>query len=118
MKFPASGRLWAVLAIASVVVGLNLAYAQQEQRGQTSYMPVDIKESFASIKSRMTAAKPRIEKEHADLLKERYDLSNRAAQGATMSRGKPLQDGVRVKLPPGATWESLRSEEHTSELQS
>ena len=107
MKFPASGRLWAVLAIASVLVGLNLAYAQQEQRGQTSYMPVDIKESFASIKSRMTAAKPRIEKEHADLLKERYDLSNRPAQGATMSRGKPLQEGVRVKLPPGATWESL-----------
>jgi cytochrome c peroxidase len=107
MKFPASRRLWAVLAIASVLVGLNLAYAQQEQRGQTSYMPVDIKESFASIKSRMTAAKPRIEKEHADLLKDRYDLSNRAAQGATMSRGKPLQEGVRVKLPPGATWESL-----------
>ena len=69
MKFPASRRLWAVLAIASVLVGLNLAYAQQEQRGQTSYMPVDIKESFASIKSRMTAAKPRIEKEHADLLR-------------------------------------------------
>jgi len=107
MKFPASRRLWAVLAIASVLVGLNLAYAQQEQRGQTSYMPVDIKESFASIKSRMTAAKPRIEKEHADLLKDRYDLSNRAAQGATMSRGKPLQEGVRVKLPPGVTWKSL-----------
>src|ERR1017187_8958882 len=109
MKFPASRRLWAVLAIASVLVGLNLAYAQQEQRGQTSYMPVDIKESFASIKSRMTAAKPRIEKEHADLLKDRYDLSNRPAQGATMSRGKPLQEGVRVKLPPGVTWEKLEA---------
>jgi cytochrome c peroxidase len=24
-----------------------------------------------------------------------------------MSRGKPLQDGVRVKLPPGTTWEML-----------
>src|ERR1017187_20539 len=107
MKFPASRRLWAVLSIAGVLVRLNLAYAQQEQRGQTSYAPVDIKESFASIKSRMTAAKPRIEKEHADLLEERYDLSNRPAQGATMSRGKPLQEGVRVKLPPGATWESL-----------
>jgi hypothetical protein len=38
-------------------------------------MPVDIKESFASIKSRMIAAKPKIEKQHADLLKERYDLA-------------------------------------------
>jgi cytochrome c peroxidase len=96
-----------VLAIAGVLVRFNLAYAQQEQRGQTSYAPVDIKESFASIKSRMIAAKPRIEREHADLLKERYDLSNRPAQGARMSRGKPLQEGVRVKLPPGVTWEIL-----------
>ncbi|MGD0289893.1 MAG: cytochrome B6 [Candidatus Binataceae bacterium] len=107
MKFSASRGLWAVLAIAAVLVGVNLAYAQQEQRGQTSYAPVDIKESFASIKSRMIAAKPKIEKEHADLLNQRYDLSNRPAQGATMSRGKPLQEGVRVKLPTGTTWDSL-----------
>jgi cytochrome c peroxidase len=107
MNFPASRRLGVVLAIAGVLVRFNLAYAQQEQRGQTSYAPVDIKESFASIKSRMIAAKPRIEREHADLLKERYDLSNRPAQGARMSRGKPLQEGVRVKLPPGVTWEIL-----------
>jgi hypothetical protein len=59
---------------------------------------VDIKESFASIMSRMTAAKPDIEKEHTDLLNERYDLSDRPAPGVTMERGKPLQEGVRVKL--------------------
>src|ERR1035437_5294434 len=56
MKFPASRRLWDVLAIASVLVGLNLAYAQQEQRGQTSYMPVDITESLASLTSRIPTA--------------------------------------------------------------
>ena len=55
----------------------------------------------------MVVAKPKIEKQHADLLKERYDLSNRPAQGVTMSRGKPVQEGVRAKLPPGMTWESL-----------
>ena len=75
--------------------------------GQTSYMPVDIKESFSSIMSRMTAAKPGIEKKHADLLNERYDLSDRPAPGVTMDRGKPLQEGVRVKLPAGMTWEGL-----------
>src|ERR1700730_11437058 len=78
-----------------------------QERGQTSYMPVDIKESFSTIMSRMTAAKPDIEKEHTNLLNERYDLSNRPAQGVTMERGKPLQEGVRVKLPAGLTWESL-----------
>src|SRR6202047_1846565 len=72
-------------------------------------MPVDIKESFASIMARMKARKPDIEKEHADLLSARYDLSNRPAKDATMSRGKPLQEGVRVKLPAGATWDQLAS---------
>jgi cytochrome c peroxidase len=42
-----------------------------------------------------------------DLLNERYDLSNRPAKGVTMSRGKPIQEGVRVKLPRGITWEKL-----------
>jgi hypothetical protein len=71
------------------------------------FAPEPIKESFASIMSRMTAAKPGIEKEHTDLLNERYDLSDRPAPGATMERGKPLQEGVRVKLPAGMTWERL-----------
>ncbi len=91
-----------------MIVASRLAYAQaQQQRGQTSYAPVDIKESFASILARMTGAKSAIEKEHSDLLNERYDLSDRRAEGVTMSRGKPLQEGVRAKLPSGMTWEKL-----------
>jgi cytochrome c peroxidase len=97
------------LLTASVVGGLSLAYAQQEQRGATSYLPVDIKESFASIMARMKAAKPDIEKKHTDLLSARYDLSNRPAKDATMSRGKPLQEGIRVKLPAGVNWDQLAS---------
>jgi cytochrome c peroxidase len=107
MNLPTCRRICAVLAIAGVLVSSKFVYAQQEPRGKTSYAPVDITESFASIKSRMVAAKPGIEKKHADLLKERYDLSNRPVQGVTMSRGKPLQEGVRVKLPPEVSWESL-----------
>ena len=41
------------------------------------------------------------------MLDERYDLSDHPAQGVTMERGKPLQEGVRVKLPTGVTWEQL-----------
>jgi hypothetical protein len=83
----------------------GLAYAQE--RGQTSYSPGDIKETFASIMARMKAAKPEIQQRHADLLSERYDLSNRPAPGVTMSREKPVQQGVRAKLAPGMTWEKL-----------
>ena len=42
-----------------------------------------------------------------ELLKRRYDLENRPAKGVTMTRGKPVQEGVRVKLASGATWEKL-----------
>src|SRR5262249_8411633 len=38
---------------------------------------------------------------------ERYDLGDHPAAGVTMSRGKPLQEGVRVKLTSGMTWDKL-----------
>jgi len=106
MKLP-TRKIWAALTLVGLLVIVCLAYAQQEQRGQTSYAPVDIKETFAAIMARMTQAKPAIEKDHASLLNERYDLANRAAQGTTMSRGKPVQGGIRVRLPAGTTWEQL-----------
>jgi cytochrome c peroxidase len=59
--------------------------------------------------ARMKAAKPAIEKRQADLLGERYDLSDRPAAGVTMERGKALQEGIRVKLPEAMTWEKLAS---------
>ncbi len=58
---------------------------------------------------RMRAAKPDVMKRQRDLLDQRYDLSDRKASGVTMSGGKPVQDGVRVILPNGTTWEKLAS---------
>lgn len=49
-----------------------LPLPKSEASGVTSYAPVDIKEAFSSIMSRMHSAQ-------ADLLGERYDLSNRPA---------------------------------------
>jgi cytochrome c peroxidase len=76
-------------------------------RGLTSYQPTAIDQSFAAIMAHDVAAKPAIEREHQAMLDERYDLSDHPAQGITMERGKPLQEGVRVKLPSGMTWEQL-----------
>jgi cytochrome c peroxidase len=89
--------------VAASMVTLAAAFAQ----GATSYAPVDIKEDFAATMARMKAAKSGVEKKHADLLNERYDLSNRPAQGVTMSRGKLVQEGVRVKLSKAMTWDKL-----------
>ena len=73
----------------------------------SSYMPVVINETFQTILQRMSAAKDAINKKHQDLLQQRYDLSNNPSTTATMSNGKPIQEGVRVKLPQGVTWEQL-----------
>jgi cytochrome c peroxidase len=73
----------------------------------TSYMPVVPKEEFETTMNRMKSEKAAIEKKQADLLAQRYDLSNKPAAGVTMSRGKPVQQGVRAKLPAGVTWEAL-----------
>ena len=34
-------------------------------------------------------------------------MGDHPAQGVTMEHGKPLQEGVRVKLPSEVTWEQL-----------
>ena len=73
----------------------------------TSYAPTVLNESFEQTVQRMTADKPAIMQRQTNLLNERYDLSNKPAAGVTMSGGKPVQAGVRVKLPAGMTWESL-----------
>ena len=83
--------------------------AQELPQKGTSYAPVDLKEDFAVVMARMKAAKPEIMKRQMDLLKERYDLANRPAKDVTMSRGKPVQEGIRVILPQGLTWEKLQA---------
>jgi len=99
--------VWVLPGIVSLTLAFHVAHAQDQ--GKTSYMKVDITEQFASIMARMKAAKPDIERRHSDLLSERYDLSDRPARGVMMERDKPLQEGVRVKLPEGVTWETLAS---------
>lgn len=89
-----------------VLAGVAVVQAQAE-KGVTSYAPVAVTESVSSVISRMKAAKPEIMKRQQDLLAERYDLGNHPAKGVTMANGKAVQEGVRVKLPKGMTWEKL-----------
>jgi len=91
------------LALLGGVLIAALAVAAEPKTQPTSYMPVDIKESFASIMARMKAENPAVEARQKALLEKRYDLSNRPAPDVTMSRGKPVQEGVRARLPGGVT---------------
>ncbi|MCC6125849.1 MAG: cytochrome B6 [Pirellulales bacterium] len=101
--------------VAAAVLGISLLGALggalaklSAQQPPTSYSPVVMPEDFAKTVAKMSAAKPEVMDRHAKLLGERYDLSDRPAKGVVMSRGKPIQQGIRAKLPPGVrSWEEL-----------
>ena len=65
-------------------------------------------ETFDQTVKRLQGQKASFAKRQQSLLAERYDLADRPAAGVTMSRGKPVQEGVRARLPKGMTWESAR----------
>ncbi len=100
-----SARLTSSGLVFLASLGLGVAFAQQPP---SSYAPVVIREDFEKTVARMLAAKEGVMARQMRLLEERYDLSDRPAAGVTMSRGKPIQEGVRVKLPPGVrSWQEL-----------
>ncbi len=107
-------RGWKIFASAVGLICIGAAVGTLRAQGSTpkvdpsksSYISVN-EEDFQALFARMSAAKGAVMKRQMDLLAARYDLSDRPAAGVTMSRGKPTQDGVRVKLPGGMTWEAL-----------
>ncbi|HYC01471.1 MAG TPA: hypothetical protein VEC57_20235 [Candidatus Limnocylindrales bacterium] len=76
-------------------------------RGESSFAPVSNEEDFDALVKKMSDAKAAVMQRQQQLLQTRYDLSDKPVAGVTMTRGKPIQGGVRVKLPAGATWEQL-----------
>jgi len=99
----AGGLLLATVLVCAVIVLAETV----EKRGASSYSQVVITEDFNTTMTRMKAAKPEIMQRQKQLLEERYDLNNKPAAGVTMSKGKAVQEGVRVKLPAEMTWDKL-----------
>jgi cytochrome c peroxidase len=82
-----------------------------EKRGtalppDTTYFP-DPGLTFDQIKEKDTDAKKGVMEAQRKLLAARYDLRNDPAPKVTMSGGKPVQQGVRVKLPKDVSWDRL-----------
>ena len=82
------------------------------------YADVVDRAPFDETMRKMSAQKASVEAAHRKLLEERYDLSDKPSSTVKMSRGKPVQTGVRVKLPCGvsrgnrsARWPPPRSSE-------
>jgi cytochrome c peroxidase len=100
-------RIRLILLACFALALLFSVTAQESQKKDSSFAPVDIKESFATILSRMKAAKGGVMQRQMALLNERYDLSKRVTDEAKMSRGKAIPVGPAAKLASGLTWDSL-----------
>jgi len=98
--------------VASVIfVVLALAAAADPLPPDTTYRPLPTL-PFSAVKQNDEAQKATVRDRQRALLEQRYDLADRPLPGAMMSAGrKAVQQGVRVKLPQGETWQSLTEKE-------
>lgn len=92
MKLKPPGCRTALAALLALA-GTTVAIAQDED--------------FGALVKRLQSEQPAFAERQQKLLKERYDLSDTPADDAKMSRGKPVQSGIRVRLPRGVTWDQL-----------
>jgi cytochrome c peroxidase len=100
-------RIKLILLALSAVALLFSVTAQEPQKKDTSFSPVDIKEPFSAVLARMKAAKAGVMQRQMALLNERYDLTRRVADDVKMTRGKPVPVGPVARLASGVTWETL-----------
>ena len=95
------------LVLATGVAAVGLVVIADPLPPDTTYRPLPTL-PFSAVKQADEQQKPAVMQRQTALLNERYDLSNRPVPGAMMSGGrKPVQGGVRAKLPAGATWDGL-----------
>lgn len=70
-------------------------------------MPVMIEEDFDQIFERDSSQKEEFDQRHRELLESRYDLSDRPSDVMMSGGRKAVQEGIRVKLIEGTSWEEL-----------
>ncbi|QSQ19617.1 cytochrome B6 [Pyxidicoccus parkwayensis] len=74
---------------------------------QTYTIPIVATESFQTVMERDVRDKPGVMRKQQTLLESRYDLSNLPSKVMMSGGRRAVQQGVRVKLPKGVTWEQL-----------
>jgi cytochrome c peroxidase len=102
---------WVKALIAVVSTGICSALAISASSDplppDTTYRPLPTR-PLSEVRADDEAQKQQVMARQADLLNRRYELANQPIPGVMMAGGgKPVQGGVRVKLPAGLTWDSL-----------
>jgi cytochrome c peroxidase len=97
----------AVSILALNVIAFSWAAFSDSLPPGASYRPLPT-QPFSAVRAADEAQKPAVMRRQAELLQQRYDLSDRPIPDVFMSgRRKPVQGGVRVKLPGSVTWDAL-----------
>ena len=106
------GFVSAAIVTAALVGSHGLAQAPQAPQ-QPHRAPPDATyrglpdQPFATVMAKDIADKPAVMQRQNAVLARRYDLADRPTQVMMSGGRKPVQGGVRVKLPDGQTWETL-----------
>lgn len=102
------GALLATLPYGTV--GTGQAWGQQPKPPkieENTFLPVVPSKDFPTVFKEDTAAKEKFMQRQAMLMEERYDLRDQPSD-LKMSGGRKLvQQGVRVRLPDGVSWQQL-----------
>ena len=103
---PTFMRLAPFVALPALAVEMAVVLADPLPADAT-YRPLPTR-PFSAVTAHDEAQKPKVKQRQEALLEQRYDLANRALPGVMMSGGrKPVQAGVRARLPAGMTWDAL-----------
>ena len=105
-----SREMFAIAFAMSLVAVLSIKAQEPSTPSvpvKSSYQFPVAEEEFSSFFKRTSADKPEVRNRQMNVLSKRYDLSDRPDPNSKMSRGKPVQAGVRVKLPAGVSWDQL-----------
>ena len=78
----------------------------KEVNAKQTYMPVVVP-PFEKVYREDVAEKEDVMAAQKDLLEDRYDLGDNASDVWMSGQRKKVQQGVRVKLPRGVTWQQL-----------
>jgi cytochrome c peroxidase len=92
-------------AVACAAPGAEFATTKAGIVG--TYRKAVPEEDFNTIKAEDEKNKPRVMARQRDLLSERYDLSDRPSAIKMSGGRRAVQQGVRVRLPAGETWDQL-----------
>jgi len=113
MAFPRSRLVLALALTPFLFISANAGAAPGAEFATTkegivgTYRKAVPEEDFATVKSRDEKDKPRAMARQKELLNERYDLSDRPSSMKMSGGRRAVQEGVRIKLPAGMTWDKL-----------